>query len=109
MGPFMVGMPRTNYQGAFGSTTGGSSSKLVGCDSEDDEGIAQGMAARLSRQVGVSVLVSCQFPRRTPVGNHQQQHADELVSQELWQQHAAAYAEKELVRILQKELKIESS
>ena len=106
MGPFMVGMPRTNYQGAFGSTsTGGSSSKLVGCDSEDDEGIAQGMAARLSRQVGVSVLVSCQFPRRTPVSPSA---GDELVSQELWQQHAAAYAEKELVRILQKELKVES-
>jgi len=114
MGPLMVGMPRTKYQGAFGNTgsTGGggygTSSKLVGCDSDEDESTAQAMAARLATKLstttsGVSVLVSCKLRGQIPLGIGGVGSMGD--SAQLMEQQAAAHAEKEIHRLLKTLLK----
>ncbi|KAL7561221.1 hypothetical protein ACA910_004143 [Epithemia clementina (nom. ined.)] len=100
MGPFIVGVPRKQFQGAFvdGQQTNGASSKLVGCDRNEDELIAQFMAERLSQKLGSSVFVSCHLQGKIPVSM-----ADDSADAALMK--VAAYAERELYRLLKSEIR----
>jgi len=65
MGPLVVAMPRTNYQGAFSANEGESScSQLISGDSEDQL-IGWQMASRLTQRVGHPVFVSCSLAADT--------------------------------------------
>lgn len=97
MGPLLVAMPRTKYQDAFSSDTEASTSKLIGGDREDDEMIGRQMASRLSQRLGISVLVSCSL-----AGAPANMAASQGVDEALIQHRAAALAEREIGRILQK-------
>jgi len=59
MGPLLVSMPRSNYQGTFSASNESASSKLIGAINEDEEMMARQMSARLSRRLNRSVFVSC--------------------------------------------------
>ena len=98
MGPLMVAMPRSKYQGAF-STGEASTSKLVGDLSEDSELLASQMASRLSVRAKIPVFVSCSFanaPSSQGGG----------VEVGMLEQRAAALAEKEVWRILKEKLDV---
>lgn len=88
MGPLMLAMPRSRYQGAFGSET--PITKLIGHEQEDTELLAGKMAARLTQRVQKAVFVSCDLEPAT----------NGSLNQKL-QQTVAALAEKEVYRILQ--------
>lgn len=88
MGPLLLAMPRSKYQGAFASET--ATTKLIGHEQEDMELLAGKMASRLTQRVQKAVFVSCDLE---PVTNGS-------LNQKL-QQTVAALAEKEVYRILQ--------
>ncbi len=100
MGPMVVAMPRTKYQGAFSSdaTSGTSCSQLVGGDSCDDQMILHQMASRLSHKLNMPIFVSGDLSSHT--------HAvlgEELLSgldPSVVAQRAAALAEREVSRIV---------
>lgn len=93
MGPLVVAMPRTQYQGAFSAEREASSTKLVGSDAEDEELLCRQMASRLSTKLGVSVLVSGSLAK-TPGPSAQG------LDQDTMQHRAAALAEQEIYRLL---------
>ena len=88
MGPLLLAMPRSKYQGAFASET--ATTKLIGHEQEDIELVAEKMASRLTQRVQKAVFVSCDLEPATNGSLHQK-----------LQQSVAAWAEKEVYRILQ--------
>ena len=84
----VLAMPRSRYQGAFGSET--ATTTLLGHDQEDMELLAGKMASRLTQRVNKAVFVSRDLE---PVTNGS-------LNQKL-QQTAAALAEREIYRVLQ--------
>ena len=92
MGPLIVAMPRTQYQGAFSAEA--SSTKLVGSDFEDEEIACRQMASRLSSKLGVSVFCSSSLSN-TPGP------ASQGVDPTMIQNRAAALAEKHVYQLLQ--------
>ena len=94
MGPLISAMPRTRYSG---SEVDPSTSKLIGCESEDDEMIARQMSARLSQRLGVAIFISCNFDG-APV------MAKEGVDEKMIKHRAAALAERELHAILKQKI-----
>jgi hypothetical protein len=101
MGPLIVAMPRTKYQGAFCEAEA-CTSKLIGCEGEDDEMIARQMSSRLSQRLGMSVLVSCSFAGAPAM-------AQQGVDAGAIQHRAAALAEREIGRLLREATQRESS
>jgi hypothetical protein len=115
MGQLVVAMPRTNYKGAF--ATGSkepSCSQLVGSSSSEDQMLANQMASRLSSRSGMAIYVSCQLsatntntggsgggsgPNGGGGGLNQMSSGMDL---EMLSHRAAALAETEIWRILQK-------
>lgn len=103
MGPLVVAMPRTTYQGAFSTDQEASSTKLVGSPHEDEELLCRQMASRLAAKLGVSVFVSCSLDGSsssamgTPTGPSVTQGVDAAMIQH----RAAAMAEKEIYKLLQ--------
>lgn len=98
MGPVVVGMPRTKYQGAFSDGREGTCSSLVGGDSCDDQVLTSQMASRLSQRVGLPIFVSGDLS-----SNYHVVLGDELLSgldPSLVAQRAAALAEREVGRLL---------
>jgi hypothetical protein len=93
MGPLIVAMPRTKYQGAFSSVADASSSKLISSDNEEEETIARQMGCRLSQKLGVPVFVSCSFARAPAM-------AIDGVDQTMIQHKAAALAERKISLLL---------
>jgi Proteasome assembly chaperone 4 len=91
MGPLIVAMPRTRYQGF--EAIGDSTSKLIGCESEDDEMMARQMSSRLSQRLGIPIFVSCSFAGASPL-------ACEGVDEGMIRHRAAAWAEREIYRLL---------
>lgn len=59
MGPLVVAMPRTKYQGLGGNES--ACSQLI--NSENDEEMMMGwqMASRLSKKLGIAIFCSCSF------------------------------------------------
>jgi hypothetical protein len=96
MGPLVVAMPRTNYRGAFSSPTDVPSSKLIGDEAEDVEMIARQMASRLSQRLGVPIFVCCSFADTPSILDG--------IDLGMVQQRAAALAERQIWRILEKKL-----
>lgn len=92
MGPFMVAMPRSRYQGAFGTQT--PISKLVGHEQEDIELLTEKMASRLSQRIQKAVFVSCDLDPMKLISTTQGNVNHKL------QQTVAALAEREVYRIL---------
>jgi Proteasome assembly chaperone 4 len=93
MGPLIAAMPRTQYNGAFSSVVDPSTSKLIGCDSEDAEILARQMSARLSQRLGIAIFVSCSFAGAPAF-------ACEGLDESMLQHRAGALAEREIYRIL---------
>lgn len=92
MGPLFVAMPRSNYLGAF-SNAESPSSKLIGCEDDEEEMIARQMASRLSQKVGIAVLVSCSFSGAPAI-------PFQGVDRSMINHRAAALAEKEVKQLL---------
>lgn len=88
MGPLLLAMPRSHYQGAFGSHT--PTTKLIGHDQEDIELLVGKMAARLTQRIPKAVFVSCDLEAGNTNGSANQ----------ILQQRVAALAEQEVYRIL---------
>lgn len=97
MGPLMIGMPRTIYQGAFSGALEASVSKLVGSADEEEETLARNIASRLSKKLGISVMLSCSL-KGCPAS------AEEGLEASIVQARAAAQAEREILDILTKKL-----
>jgi Proteasome assembly chaperone 4 len=94
MGPLMVALPRTNYQGAF-SEESPSSSKLIPSEDMESELLASPMAARLSQQLQRAVLVSCHFDDAAlPDG------VGGPLERRMFKRHAATLAEQRIGQIL---------
>ena len=108
MGQLVVSMPRTNYSGAFATgSKEASCSQLVGSSSSEDQMLANQMASRLSSRSGMAIYVSCQLSSSSSDGPgfNSRGGIDQLssgVDQEFVSHHAAALAEREIWRILQK-------
>mmetsp|Transcript_1618 Transcript_1618/g.3764 ORF Transcript_1618/g.3764 Transcript_1618/m.3764 type:complete len:206 (-) Transcript_1618:369-986(-) len=108
MGQLVVAMPRTNYKGAFGTgSKEPSCSQLVGSASSEDQMLANQMASRLSSRSGMAIYVSCQLSSSSigGPGSNSGGGMDQFSSgadAEFLSHHAAALAEKEIWRILQK-------
>lgn len=95
MGPLIMSMPRTTYQGAFSEPTGGgATTKLVGSAVEEEELYSRQAASRLSAKLQrTAVMVSCSFRGgldAPAVG----------MDPTLLQHRAAALAEKRVYEIL---------
>lgn len=97
MGPLVVAMPRSKYQGAFSDNVEVSTSKLVGSENEDYEEIARQMASRLTKKLGIAIFASCNFEGGPQV-------AVEGIDQGMVIHRAAALAEREIARILKEKL-----
>jgi hypothetical protein len=65
MGPLVLAMPRTKYQGMEKTRREPACSSLIG-SSDDDQLLAYQMASRLSLQLGMAILVSCQLSTTSP-------------------------------------------
>ena len=110
MGQLVVAMPRTNYKGAFGTgSKEPSCSQLVGSASSEDQMLANQMASRLSSRSGMAIYVSCQLSSSSiggpgsNSGGGMDQFSSGAADAEFLSHHAAALAEKEIWRILQKQ------
>ena len=100
MGPFTVGVPLKQYQGAFvDNTTSGSSSKLVGSDRTEDEVIAQYMSERLSQKLKQQVFVSCHLQGKAPSPSRDGEKGDTSLMT------IAAYAERGLYDFLKDKIR----
>ncbi len=104
MGQLVVAMPRTNYKGAFATgSKEASCSQLVGSASSEDQMLANQMASRLSSRSGMAIYVSCQLSSSSSSsgggGTDQFSSGEDA---EFLSHHAAALAEKEIWKILQK-------
>ena len=98
MGNLVVGMPRSQYQGAFSQDP--SSSKLIGTNEAHNDWMASQIAGRLSQAAGVPVFCSCHLHDKLPnvlLGGE--------VEIQLMQSRAVGLVEKEAKRILQQELR----
>jgi len=107
MGQLVVAMPRTNYKGAFATgSKEGPCSQLVGSSSSEDQMLANQMASRLSSRSGMAIYVSCQLSSMdannggSSAGINPDGGGNPDL--EMLSHHAAALAEKEIWRILQK-------
>ena len=97
MGPLVVAMPRSKYQGAFSSGTESSTSKLIGSNAEEEEMVARQMSSRLSQRLGISVFVSCSFAGAPDM-------ASQGVDEGMVQHRGAALAEREIYRIVKEKI-----
>lgn len=97
MGPLVVAMPRPRYKGSLSISAEPSTSKLIGYDDEGDEMVARQMSSRLSQRLGIAIFVSCSFTGAPAM-------ATDGVDQSIVQHRAAAFAEREVYRILNKKL-----
>jgi Proteasome assembly chaperone 4 len=121
MGPLVLAMPRTSYQGGFGTaitkgTKEPACSSLIG-GSDDDHLLAHQMASRLSLRSGRAIFVSCQLSSPSslatlsslglPIHNNMISDDDvnfsSLDATTMISQRAAALAEKEIWNILQQQ------
>jgi Proteasome assembly chaperone 4 len=121
MGPLVLAMPRTNYQGGFGTaitkgTKEPACSSLIG-GSDDDQLLAHQMASRLSLRSGMAIFVSCQLSSMSSMSTlssfglpiHNNLISDDhlnfssLDATTMISQRAAALAEKEIWNILQQQ------
>jgi hypothetical protein len=93
MGSLNVGMPRTNYQGAFAGDTEASTSKLIGSENEDEDSLGRNMASRLSSKLGISIIIACNLEGAPAV-------AVEGLDSGMVQHQAAAQAERKILQIL---------
>jgi len=115
MGQLVVAMPRTSYKGAFApGSKEASCSQLVGSSSSEDQMLANQMASRLSSRSGMAIYVSCQL---SSINTNARINGDGPGSirgrdlninslgmdSEILSHRAAALAEKEVWRILQKQ------
>lgn len=104
MGPFVVAMPRTEYQGAF-SAVKASSSKLIshgGTESGiQNETIAGQMAERLAQRLNIAVYVSCNLDETPSLTG-----CEGTMERHLLRSRAGALAEKEAGRLLEERLQI---
>ena len=106
MGPLVVGMPRNKYRGAFSDEGASSLSKLIG--SSDDVGggiqdtrIASLVVDRLSQRLDLAIFCSCNLEGpSTPVIPG----CDGVMEQQLLRSRAGALAEREIGRMLAKEI-----
>eukprot|EP00934_Nitzschia_sp_Nitz4_P005868 Nitzschia sp. Nitz4//scaffold283_size24287//16133//16803//NITZ4_008407-RA/size24287-augustus-gene-0.30-mRNA-1//1//CDS//3329545660//5858//frame0 len=97
MGQLVVAMPRTKYQGAFGTGANEPScSQIIGSASTDDQMLSTQMASRLSLRSKMAVYVSCELASGGGDGSLGGGMDPETVSFT-----AAALAEKEIWKIIQ--------
>lgn len=96
MGPFVVAMPRSSYQGAFSAD--GPTSKLIGAASGDiqSEMIACHMAERLSNRLQMAVFVSCSLEDPPSLMG-----CDGTMERHMLRSRAGALAEREVFRRLE--------
>uniref|UniRef100_A0A7R9ZJP0 Uncharacterized protein n=1 Tax=Craspedostauros australis TaxID=1486917 RepID=A0A7R9ZJP0_9STRA len=104
MGNLVVAMPRSNFRGAFSTSSANDlpSSSLIGTDSSEDHILASQMASRLAKRSGRAVFVSCNLMTGGD-GLADAGSSDAWMmglSQDLVAQRAAAIAEKEIWTIL---------
>lgn len=100
MGPLVVAMPRTKYQGAFSTSSEASTSKLISSnDGIQSELIASQTADRLSQRLGMAVFVSCSLEDTPIVAG-----CDGIIEQQMLRSRAGALAEREVGRLLQEKL-----
>lgn len=92
MGPLIVSLPRTKYQGAFSEDTP-SSSKLIPSEDMESELLASHMASRLSQQLQMAVFVSCHFENDTS-------EVGESVERYMLRRRAMTLAEERICQIL---------
>jgi hypothetical protein len=98
MGQVAVGMPRTQYSGAFSDSHESSCSQLIGGNDDDClQGTA--MAARLSQKIGYPIIVSGGLSSQTEMMASLLSGVDPATAA----QRAAALTEKEVARILQEQ------
>ena len=95
MGQMVVAMPRTKYKGAFAHES--SCSQLVG-GQEEDEIMGGQMATRLSQRLGYPIFVSCSLSS----GEGMDETLFSGLDSSTVAQRAAALAEREVARLLQK-------
>jgi len=108
MGQLVVAMPRTSYKGAFApGSKEASCSQLVGSSSSEDQMLANQMASRLSSRSGMAIYVSCQLSSTNTNARIDGDGSGSINSlgmdSEILSHRAAALAEKEVWRILQKQ------
>jgi len=93
MGPLAIAMPRTTYNKNPQQAT----SQLIGGDSEEDQMLGHQISCRLSKKLNCPVLVSCSLSiSRNVIGGA-------FVADEFIAHRAAAFAEKEIGRLVLKE------
>lgn len=97
IGPLITAMPRTRYQGAFSEDSEGSTSKLIGSDNEEEEMLARNMSAKISRKLGIPVMLSCSFDASPAT-------LDEGVDNDSLQHGGISKAERKIIQILQRKL-----
>ena len=103
MGQVVVSMPRTNYKGAFGTgSKEPSCSHIIGSANSEDQMLASQMASSLTTRSGMAIFVSCQLSSGgggdAGIGGSWAAGMDsDMISH-----RAAALAEKEVWKILQK-------
>ena len=91
MGPLAIAMPRT-YKSPQQA-----SSQLIGGESEEDQMLGHQISCRLSKKLNCPVLVSCSLSiGRGVIGG-------KYVTDEFIAQRAAAFAEKEIGRVVLRE------
>ena len=78
-----------------------STTKLIGCENQDDEIIARQMGSRLSKRLGIAIFVSCSFEGSPAI-------AKDGVDEKMIQHRAAALAEREVYRILKEKYSVEN-
>lgn len=59
MGPLVVAMPRTKYQGLGGNES--ACSQLISGENDEEMMLGWQMASRLSKKLGIAVFCSCSF------------------------------------------------
>lgn len=95
MGPFMVAMPRSKYQGAFSAEA--PSSKLIGATGDiQSEMIASQIAARLSQRLKMAVFVSCSLEDTPSLTG-----CEGIMERHMLRCRAGALVEREVGRLLE--------
>jgi hypothetical protein len=114
MGQLVLAMPRTDYKGAFATgSKEASCSQLVGSSSSEDQMLTNQMASRLSSRSGMAIYVSCQLSSSNtntggssggpgPDGGEGFHQFASGMDLEMLSHRAAALAEKEIWKVLQK-------
>jgi hypothetical protein len=101
MGPVVVAMPRSKYQGAFSAHSESPVSHLIGSGNSDDQLLAGQMASRLSQKHNIAVFCSCQLVEDVDSMSMGEQGWSMGMDRDLLSYRAAALAEKEIGRRIQ--------